>query len=211
MRKAATKPSSRRARCAWRYATSTSSTPTATAARARTATGEVVYTPPVGETLLRRLLANWERFLHGEAVAIGLIGGMWLAGPLSREIRKIASMEMGIAPKEIHDDGSVLQLDVGSSTGMTPMIVKDNIEFIDEDTAERTGIEIETPEPGSAVATMTVRRDMVNGFDIGTLRWNAKAKIDDMLDAKVSSAGTVHYLPDHEAEEPAEPAEGFLV
>jgi hypothetical protein len=50
-------------------------------------------------------------------------------------------MEMGIAPKELHDDGSVLQLKVGSSTGMTPMIVKDNIEFIDEDTAERTGID----------------------------------------------------------------------
>jgi Fe-S oxidoreductase len=64
---------------------------------------------------------------------------------LSREIRKIASMEMGIVPKELHDDGSVLQLEVGSSTGMTPMIVKDNIEFIDEDTAERTGINIETP------------------------------------------------------------------
>ncbi len=28
------------------------------------ATGEVVYTPPEGEALLRRLLANWERFLH---------------------------------------------------------------------------------------------------------------------------------------------------
>jgi Fic family protein len=27
-------------------------------------TGEIVYTPPVGEELLRRLLANWERFLH---------------------------------------------------------------------------------------------------------------------------------------------------
>ncbi len=52
---------------------------------------------------------------------------------------------MGIAPKELHEDGSVLQLKVGSSTGMTPMVVKDNIEFIDEDTAERTGIEIETP------------------------------------------------------------------
>lgn len=28
------------------------------------ATGEVIYTPPVGESLLRDLLANWERFLH---------------------------------------------------------------------------------------------------------------------------------------------------
>ena len=27
-------------------------------------TGEIVYTPPVGEVLLRRLLANWEKFLH---------------------------------------------------------------------------------------------------------------------------------------------------
>jgi Fic family protein len=26
--------------------------------------GEIVYTPPVGEELLRSLLANWERFLH---------------------------------------------------------------------------------------------------------------------------------------------------
>jgi Fic family protein len=29
-------------------------------------TGEVIYTPPVGEDLLRELLANWERFLHNE-------------------------------------------------------------------------------------------------------------------------------------------------
>lgn len=28
------------------------------------ANGEIVYTPPVGEALLRELLANWERFLH---------------------------------------------------------------------------------------------------------------------------------------------------
>jgi Fic family protein len=28
------------------------------------ATGEVIYTPPVGEDLLRSKLANWERFLH---------------------------------------------------------------------------------------------------------------------------------------------------
>ena len=28
--------------------------------------GEIAYTPPVGEDLLRNLLANWERFLHEE-------------------------------------------------------------------------------------------------------------------------------------------------
>lgn len=31
-----------------------------------TGTGQVIYTPPVGEELLRNLLANWERFLHKE-------------------------------------------------------------------------------------------------------------------------------------------------
>jgi len=30
-----------------------------------TRTGDVVYTPPEGETLLRDKLANWERFMHG--------------------------------------------------------------------------------------------------------------------------------------------------
>jgi Fic family protein len=30
-------------------------------------TGKVVYTPPTGETLLRALLGNWERFLHEAA------------------------------------------------------------------------------------------------------------------------------------------------
>jgi Fic family protein len=30
------------------------------------ATNETIYTPPVGETLLRDLLANWERFIHNE-------------------------------------------------------------------------------------------------------------------------------------------------
>jgi Fic family protein len=35
-------------------------------ALAKGASGEVVYTPPEGEALLRELLANWERFLHEE-------------------------------------------------------------------------------------------------------------------------------------------------
>jgi Fic family protein len=29
-------------------------------------TGEIVYTPPVGEELIRRKLANWEQFIHGQ-------------------------------------------------------------------------------------------------------------------------------------------------
>ncbi len=64
---------------------------------------------------------------------------------MAREIRKIASQEMGIAPRELHESGSVLQMKVGSSTGMNSLVVKDNMEFIDEDTSERTGLEIKSP------------------------------------------------------------------
>jgi Fic family protein len=34
---------------------------------ANAATGRVIYTPPEGESLLRDLLTNWERFLHAPA------------------------------------------------------------------------------------------------------------------------------------------------
>lgn len=36
-------------------------------ALSNTASGEVVYTPPEGESLLRQKLANWERFIHDAA------------------------------------------------------------------------------------------------------------------------------------------------
>ena len=52
---------------------------------------------------------------------------------------------MGITARELHKDGSVLQLTVGSSTGMNAVVVKDNIEFIDEDIEEKTGVKVETP------------------------------------------------------------------
>jgi Fe-S oxidoreductase len=66
-------------------------------------------------------------------------------GLVAHELRKVFSQEMGIAPKELHDNGSMLQLKVGSSTGMNPEAVKDNIAFIDEEISERTGIEVRTP------------------------------------------------------------------
>jgi len=66
-------------------------------------------------------------------------------GLVAHELRKLFSQEMGIAAKEIHDTGSMLQLKVGSSTGMNAEVVKDNIQFIDEDTSEKTGIHVETP------------------------------------------------------------------
>ena len=57
-------------------------------------------------------------------------------GLVARELRKLFSQEMGIAPREIHERGSMLQLKVGSSTGMNAEVVKDNIAFIDEDIAK---------------------------------------------------------------------------
>jgi len=66
-------------------------------------------------------------------------------GLVVHELRKLFSQEMGIAPKELHDTGSMLQLKVGSSTGMNSVVVKDNLEFIDEDMSEKTGLEVKTP------------------------------------------------------------------
>jgi Fe-S oxidoreductase len=64
---------------------------------------------------------------------------------IAHELRKLFSQELGIAPKELHERGSMLQLKVGSSTGMNAAAVKNNVQFRDEDTSERTGIKIETP------------------------------------------------------------------
>ncbi len=66
-------------------------------------------------------------------------------GLVAHELRKLFSQELGIAPKELHDNGTMLQLKVGSSTGMNALVVKDNIEFIDEEISEKTGIEVRTP------------------------------------------------------------------
>ncbi|MCB2201102.1 (Fe-S)-binding protein [bacterium] len=65
-------------------------------------------------------------------------------GLITHELRKLFSMEMGISPKELHEKGTVQQLKVGSSTGMNPVAIKDNVDFIDEDMTDRTGIKVET-------------------------------------------------------------------
>ena len=72
---------------------------------------------------------------------------------LTREIRKLFSMELSIAPKELHENGSVMQLRVGSSTGLKPRVVKDTIEFLDDEIREQTGLNIHTPwdKPGADV------------------------------------------------------------
>jgi Fe-S oxidoreductase len=66
-------------------------------------------------------------------------------GLISHEIRKLFSQEMGIAPKELHELGTVQQLEVGASTGITPKALENIIEFMEEEIREKTGREIEIP------------------------------------------------------------------
>ncbi len=64
---------------------------------------------------------------------------------IAREIRKLFSQEMGIAPAELLSKGTRLHLQAGSSTGMTPAGFKDTIEFIEEMIEEKTGKKVKVP------------------------------------------------------------------
>lgn len=64
---------------------------------------------------------------------------------IAREIRKVFSQEMGIAPAELLKKGTRKHLETGSSTGMTPAGFGDTIEFIEEIIAEKTGRKIRVP------------------------------------------------------------------
>ena len=66
-------------------------------------------------------------------------------GLITHEIRKLFSQEMGIAPKELHEKGTVQQLRVGSTTGMTPHAFKNIIAFIEEEVEEKAGKKIQIP------------------------------------------------------------------
>ena len=66
-------------------------------------------------------------------------------GLITHEIRKLFSQEMGIAPKELHEKGTVQHLRVGSSTGMNPLAAKDSVEFIEEEMEEITGWKVKIP------------------------------------------------------------------
>ncbi|MDD5243368.1 MAG: (Fe-S)-binding protein, partial [Syntrophorhabdaceae bacterium] len=66
-------------------------------------------------------------------------------GLISHEIRKLFSQEMGIAPRELHEMGTVQQLKVGSSTGITPKALGNIIEFMEEEIEEKTGKKITIP------------------------------------------------------------------
>lgn len=66
-------------------------------------------------------------------------------GLLSREIRKLFSQELGISPQELHADGTLKQLETGSSTGISPVALMDLMEFAEEDMKDRTGLDIKLP------------------------------------------------------------------
>ena len=66
-------------------------------------------------------------------------------GLIVHEIRKLLSQEMGIAPKELHELGTVQQLEVGASTGLTPKAFKSIVQFMEEEIEEKTGKQIKMP------------------------------------------------------------------
>ena len=64
---------------------------------------------------------------------------------ITRELRKVFSQELGIAPAELHRLGTVQQLKTGSSTGMIPAAFTDTVEFMEEDVEERAGMKFKWP------------------------------------------------------------------
>ena len=66
-------------------------------------------------------------------------------GLITRELRKLFSQEMGIAPRELHELGTAQQLKIGSSTGMSPKAFEDIKEFMEEEIEEKTGRKIKIP------------------------------------------------------------------
>ncbi|RPJ00636.1 MAG: (Fe-S)-binding protein [Deltaproteobacteria bacterium] len=66
-------------------------------------------------------------------------------GLIAREIRKLFSQEMGIAPREIHESGTVQHLKLGASTGMIPKAFENLVQFMEDEIEDRTGKRINVP------------------------------------------------------------------
>ena len=83
---------------------------------------------------------------------------------ITRELRKLFSQELGWAPQELHEQGTVLQLKIGSPTGMRPDVAVDNVKFLDEDFNQATGMEIKTPwdKEGADVVLLHSAGDMLS-------------------------------------------------
>ena len=66
-------------------------------------------------------------------------------GLITREIRKLFSQEMGIAPKEIHESGTVQHLKLGASTGITPKAFENIVQFMEDEIEDKTGKRTKIP------------------------------------------------------------------
>ena len=66
-------------------------------------------------------------------------------GLIAHEIRKLLSMELGIAPTMLHEKGTMLQLKTGSSTGMNPKAFMNMVKFMEDLIYEKLGKRIRIP------------------------------------------------------------------
>ena len=66
-------------------------------------------------------------------------------GLIAHEIRKLLSMELGIAPTMLHEKGTMLQLKTGSSTGMNPKAFMNIVKFMEDLIYEKLGKRIRIP------------------------------------------------------------------
>ena len=64
---------------------------------------------------------------------------------ISREIRKLFSQEMGIAPSQLHGQGTIQQLKVGASTGISSKAFSNMIKFMEDEIEDKTGKKIKMP------------------------------------------------------------------
>ena len=64
---------------------------------------------------------------------------------IAREVRKLFSQEMGIAPEGVHKSGTVNHLKSGSSTGMGSAAFLDTLEMVEDIIEEKIGRRIKIP------------------------------------------------------------------
>ncbi|HSD63379.1 MAG TPA: (Fe-S)-binding protein [Ignavibacteriaceae bacterium] len=75
-----------------------------------------------------------------QACPIGVDNGL-----ITREIRKLFSQELELAPDELHTSGTMKQMKTGSSTGTNPTAMLDIVEFIEEDLKDLYNLDIKIP------------------------------------------------------------------
>lgn len=95
------------------------------------------------KTVIRLLESSYRCSLCrrcAQACPVGVDNGL-----IAREIRKLFSQEMGIAPDAIYKNGTRKHLHTGAAAGMTTEGFKNIIEFMEDDIHEKTGRKIKIP------------------------------------------------------------------